>query len=97
MAALIYLGILVVAFYALVVMPQRRRMVGMRTLQSALREGDEIITTSGIYGRVARLDDAVAEVEVAPGTVIRLARGAIAQRLTQSGPGGVDAGGSDEG
>ena len=81
MAAFIYLAILVVAFYALVVMPQRRRMIAMRALQSALREGDEIVTTSGMYGRVTRLDDAVADVEISPGTVIRLARGAIAQRI----------------
>ena len=81
MAAFIYLAILVVAFYMLVVMPQRRRMIAMRALQSALREGDEIVTTSGMYGRVTRLDDAVADVEISPGTVIRLARGAIAQRI----------------
>ncbi|MCZ7536386.1 MAG: preprotein translocase subunit YajC [Acidimicrobiia bacterium] len=93
MAALIYLGILVVAFYALVVLPQRRRMMAMRALQSALREGDEIVTTSGIYGRVVRLDDAVADVEVAPATVLRMARGAIAQRIgaePESSGGGAD-------
>lgn len=81
MAAYIYLGILVVAFYALVVLPQRRRMIAVRSLQAALREGDEVVTTSGIFGRVTRLDEAVADVEIAPGTVIRLARGAIAQRI----------------
>lgn len=81
MVAFIYLGILVVAFYAMVVLPQRRRMRAMRALQSALREGDEVITTSGIYGRVTRLDDAMAEVEVSPGTIVRFARGAIAQRI----------------
>lgn len=91
MAALIYLAVLVVAFYALIVMPQRRRMLAMRSLQSALQEGDEIITTSGIYGRVTGMDDAVVEVEVAPGTVIRLARGAVAQRLEDK-PGGGGAG-----
>ena len=86
MAALIYLAVLVVAFYALIVMPQRRRMLAMRSLQSALREGDEIITTSGIYGRVMAIDDAVIQVEVAAGTVIRLARGAVAQRLEDEAP-----------
>jgi len=93
--AFIYLGILVVAFYALVVLPQRRRMLAMRALQSALQEGDEIVTAGGIYGRVTELDDAVAEVEISPGTVIRLARGGIARRIgpqTPSSGGAVDEG-----
>ncbi len=92
MAAFIYLGILVVAFYALVVLPQRRRMIAVRSLQAALREGDEVVTTSGIFGRVTRLDEAVADVEIAPGTVIRLARGAIAQRIDAETQGPADDG-----
>lgn len=82
MGALIYLAILVVAFYFLIVLPQRRRMQAMRQLQANLREGDEIVTTSGLYGRIVRLDESTADVEVAAGTVVKLARAAIAQRVS---------------
>lgn len=88
MGALIYLAILVVAFYLLIVMPQRRRMQSMRQLQENLRVGDEIVTTSGIYGRVARLDESTADVEIAAGTVVKLARAAIAQRVSGDVSGG---------
>ena len=50
---------------------------GARSLQGQLREGDEVLTTSGIYGRIVELGDDDAELEIAPGTVIRVARGAI--------------------
>jgi preprotein translocase subunit YajC len=70
------------AFYLLLWRPQQRRMAMVRALQSQLRQGDEVLTTSGVYARVVRLGDDDAELEIAPGTVIRVARGAIGQVLT---------------
>ena len=69
------------AFYLLLWRPQQRRMAEARALQGALDEGDEIMTTSGIYGRVVRLGSDDIELEIAPGTVIRCARGAVARRV----------------
>ena len=68
-------------FYFLLWRPQQRRMAGVRALQSTLSENDEVMTTSGIFGRITRLGDDDVDLEIAPGTVIRLARGAIAQRV----------------
>jgi preprotein translocase subunit YajC len=73
-------------FYLLLWRPQQRRVAAVRALQGALRVGDDVVTTSGIYGRVTRLDDEVVDLEVAPGTVLRIARGAIGQRLTDESP-----------
>jgi preprotein translocase subunit YajC len=73
---------MIAAFYLLLWRPQQRRMAMVRALQSELRQGDEVLTTSGIYARVVRLGDDDAELEVAPGTVIHVARGAIGQVLT---------------
>ena len=79
---IIWLVLMVGAFYLLLWRPQQRRMAMVRALQSNLRQGDEVLTTSGIYARVVRLGDDDAELEVAPGTVIHVARGAIGQVLT---------------
>ena len=79
---IIWLVLMVGAFYLLLWRPQQRRMAMVRALQSTLRQGDEVLTTSGIYARVVRLGDDDAELEVAPGTVIHVARGAIGQVLT---------------
>jgi preprotein translocase subunit YajC len=81
-----WLALIVVAFYFLLWKPQQRRMRMARAIQSQLEEGDEILTTSGIYGRVVKLGDDDAQVEIAPSTVIRVARGAIGQRLTPPPP-----------
>jgi preprotein translocase subunit YajC len=79
---IVWLVLMIAAFYLLLWRPQQRRMAMVRALQSELRQGDEVLTTSGIYARVVRLGDDDAELEVAPGTVIHVARGAIGQVLT---------------
>jgi len=69
------------AFYLLLLRPQQRRMQAVRRLQSQIQEGDEVLTTSGIYGRITRLGESDADLEIAPGTVVHVARGAIGQRV----------------
>jgi preprotein translocase subunit YajC len=85
--------LMVGAIYLLLWRPQQRRIAAVRQLQSKIQEGDEVLTTSGIYGRITRLGESDADIEIAPGTVIHVARGAIGQRVDaetfpQSGPQG---------
>jgi preprotein translocase subunit YajC len=82
----IWVALIALTFYFLLWRPQQRRMSAVRTLQSALREGDEVMTTSGIYGRITELGEADAHLEIAPNTVIHVARGAIGERLTVDEP-----------
>jgi preprotein translocase subunit YajC len=78
----IYLVILVAAFYFLIVRPQRRNSMVRRQLLSAVEVGDEIVTSGGVYGTVLAIDDETLEVEIAPGVVVKVARGAVAGRIT---------------
>ncbi len=79
--ALLYLGILVAAFLLLIVRPQRRQMAAHRALVASLQVGDEVVTSGGIYGTIRGLDDGTVDLEVSPGIVLRVARGAIGQRV----------------
>lgn len=81
---IVWLVLMVGAFYMLLWRPQQRRIAMVRALQNQVAQGDDILTTSGIYGRVVRLSEVDAEIEIAPGTVIRVARGAIGQVLTET-------------
>jgi preprotein translocase subunit YajC len=82
MIIVVYLVILVAAFFVLVVRPQRRQMATHRALVSTLTVGDEIVTSGGILGTIRDLDDETVGLEIAPTVVIRVARGAIARRIT---------------
>ena len=48
-------------------------------MQSTLEVGDEVLLTSGVFGTVRRLDEDVAQVEIADGVTIKVARGAVGQ------------------
>jgi preprotein translocase subunit YajC len=78
----IYLVILVAAFYLLIVRPQRRNALVRRQLLNAVEVGDEIVTSGGVYGTVLAIDDETLDVEIAPGVVVKVARGAVAARIT---------------
>jgi preprotein translocase subunit YajC len=56
----------------------RRRVKESQRVQSALSIGDEIMTTSGMFGRITALEDQIATLEVSPGVNIRVNRRAIA-------------------
>lgn len=76
----LYFAILIGGFYLLLVRPQRRQMAARRALVAAIQVGDEVVTAGGIHGRVASLEDDIVGLEVAPGVVIRIVRGAISAR-----------------
>jgi preprotein translocase subunit YajC len=78
---LVWIIVMLGAFYALLVRPQRRNMAAHQALMANLQEGDEVMTMGGIYGRIQKLDDQVIELEVAPGTSFRLARSAISRKV----------------
>jgi preprotein translocase subunit YajC len=79
--AIAYLGFVVVACVMLFVVLPRRRIRAVEAVQSQLGEGDQIMTTGGMYGRITRLEQDSFELEIAPGTVVRFARGAVGRRI----------------
>jgi preprotein translocase subunit YajC len=87
----VYLVILVAAFYFLIVRPQRRQATARRALLAQIEPGDEVVTTGGLFGTVAKIDDEVAYLEIAEGLAVKVARGAIAARVNQPGTGPLGA------
>jgi preprotein translocase subunit YajC len=65
-------------FWLLIIRPASRRQKELRRLQNSLNVGDEVMLTSGIYGRLTSVDDEQLHVSVAEGVEIKIAKGAIA-------------------
>lgn len=74
--------LILVAFYFLIVRPARTRQKAAVELQERLAPGVEVMMTSGIYGTVVGVDDTSIQLEVAPGTTLRVAKPAVGQVLT---------------
>ena len=79
-AGLIQLGILLLiplAMYFLMIRPQRRRMRAQQSMQSSLEVGDEVLTTSGIYGFITGFEDDKIWIEIDDDVQIRVNRGFV--------------------
>jgi preprotein translocase subunit YajC len=83
MPAILVLGVTFVLMWVLFILPQQKRIRAHHALVARLEIGDEVMTSSGLYGRIAVLDDEIASLEIAPGVVVRCARAAIARRLSE--------------
>jgi preprotein translocase subunit YajC len=70
---LLILGI----FYFVILLPMKRRQQKVQAFLSALKTGDRIVTSGGIYGTITRLTDQTVQVQIADKVRIELSRNAI--------------------
>ena len=70
-----------VVFYFLLIRPQQKKAKEAKAMLDALQKGDEVVTAGGLLGRITKLTDQYATVEVAENTEIVVQRPAIAQLL----------------
>lgn len=73
---LFMLGMLVL-FYFLLIRPQQKRAKTHKAMVEALKRGDSVITSSGIYGKIVSVDGTVLTIEIAKGTQIRILKGYV--------------------
>jgi len=77
--------------WALLILPQQRKMRQHQAVVASLEPGDEVVTAGGVYGTIVSVDDEVLGVEVAPGIVLRVLRNAVSQRLAPADDADADA------
>ena len=88
----IYIIIFVALIYFVGIRPQQKRRREVEALTQSLKAGDEVVTTSGIYGIVSEMEDGGTLIlQVAEDVDIRIAQGAVARRATgdESGAAGA--------
>jgi preprotein translocase subunit YajC len=77
--AFLPLVLIMVIFYLLLILPAQRRQKKTAAMQQALRNGDKVLTSGGIYGTVAGLEDNAVLLRIAEQVKIRVARTAIVE------------------
>ncbi len=94
-AQLLVIVVAMLAFWAIVMRPARNQQRQVQRLQSELSIGDEVILSAGIFGTVRALNDTKVELEVAPGTVLTVARQVVVRKVDELAPASVDEPGDD--
>jgi preprotein translocase subunit YajC len=85
--SLIFIALIFVVFYFLLIRPQQRRQRQRRELVASVEVGDRIVTIGGIHGTVQSLDEDTMRVEVAPGMVLTVSKGAVGDKVVDADTG----------
>jgi preprotein translocase subunit YajC len=67
----------VAIFYFLVLMPARKKQKKVQEFLGALKVGDKVITTGGIYGQITKVTDQSIQIQIADKVRIEVARAAV--------------------
>jgi preprotein translocase subunit YajC len=70
--------------YLLIIRPQQKRQKDLEKMLKALKKGDKVLTSGGMYGTVVGLDDAKTVLKVADDVKLEFARSAIVQVIGDS-------------
>lgn len=67
-----------IIFYFLLIRPQQKRQKDHEKLVSAIKTGDEVVTSSGIHGTVANVKDKTLIIKIADNVKVEFDRAAVA-------------------
>jgi preprotein translocase subunit YajC len=77
---------LVVLFYFLMIRPQQRRMKQHQAMLGGLKRGDNVILSSGVHGKIVRVEDADVGVEIATGVTVKVRKSMITEVQARGAP-----------
>ena len=72
-------------FYFLMFRPQQRQQAEHRARIAAVKKGDQVITAGGLVGKVTKVDDEYAEVEIAQGVKVKAVKSTIGEIIAPGG------------
>ncbi|MFN8062069.1 MAG: preprotein translocase subunit YajC [Vicinamibacterales bacterium] len=64
-------------FYFIILRPMKTRQKKIADFQSALKVGDKVVTTSGIYGAITKINEGSVQLQIADKVRIEVAKAAI--------------------
>lgn len=75
--SMIPFALMILIFYVLVLLPMRKRQKKVEAFQAGLKEGDKVVTTSGIYGHITKVTEKTVVIQIADKVRIEVARAAV--------------------
>jgi len=81
-STLIFIALLVLAFYFLIMRPQRKRQQAMQQTMNALSPGDRVMLASGLFGTVISVGSRQVVLEISPGAEVTVLKQAVSRIVT---------------
>lgn len=74
---LIPFALVLAIFYFVILLPMKKRQKKVQDFLSALKEGDKVVTSGGIFGSVAKIAEDKISLQIAPNVRVDIARAAV--------------------
>ena len=74
---LLPIAAVIAIFYFVILLPVRKQKKKVQEFLDALKEGDKVVTTGGIFGSIAKLSDHSIHLQIAPNVRVEISRAAI--------------------
>ena len=75
---------ILVVFYFFMIRPQMTKQKAQQSFADSLEKGKEVVTASGIIGKINKIDGGVITLEVENGRFIRVVKSAISKEMTEA-------------
>ena len=77
MQSLIFLLLIIVVFYFFMIRPQVKKQKEATSFRNALKKGDKVATTGGIYGKITDVKDRTVTLEIADNVLVKVDKTAV--------------------
>jgi preprotein translocase subunit YajC len=74
---LIPFALVLAIFYFVILLPMKKRQKKVQEFLSALKVGDKVVTSGGIYGAIAKIGEDAVQLQIAPNVRVDVSRAAI--------------------
>lgn len=71
------LVLIMIVFYFFMIRPQMKKAKDQKKFRESLKEGDNVVTTAGIHGRIIKLEETTVILEMFDKSRLKFDRGAI--------------------
>ncbi|WP_251620478.1 preprotein translocase subunit YajC [Odoribacter lunatus] len=78
--------LIIVVMWLFMIRPQMKRQKELKAFRDSLKKGDKIVTTGGIYGKVAEINDFTIMMEVEGGIKLKVDKSAVIKDMTDAAP-----------
>jgi preprotein translocase subunit YajC len=76
-STLFFIGGIFLIMYFLMIRPQQKQMKEHKSLLSALKKGDDVVTQGGLFGKIHAVTDKVVTLEIANGVRVRVLKSSV--------------------
>ena len=84
LGSLLPILMIMVVFYFFMIRPQQKRQKEQNSFADSLEKGKDVVTASGMIGKINKIEGSVVTLQVANGVFIRVTKSSISKEMTES-------------